>query len=161
MGCVRRPGRHGAPSTSAGTHAPRVPALGCVALPATMRNARGEVVNVRIMDDLATTERSRWELWAELHHGRVSVALFDQILADELDFVRAGVDTADKRVQVRWEGEAARWYPLAGRILRQLVTDPEPPEFVTELILPFTFDVVRAAADPAAAAAALCPGRYR
>jgi malate synthase len=134
---------------------------GCVALPATMRNARGEVVNVRIMDDLATTERSLWELWAELHHGRVSVALFDQILADELDFVRAGVDTADKRVQVRWEGEAARWYPLAGRILRQLVTDPEPPEFVTELILPFTFDVVRAAADPAAAAAALCPGRYR
>ena len=26
------------------------------------------------MDDLATTERSRWELWAEVFHGRVSVA---------------------------------------------------------------------------------------
>jgi malate synthase len=134
---------------------------GCVALPATMRNARGEVVNVRIMDDLATTERSRWELWAELHHGRVSLDLFDRILDEELDFVRAGVDTPRKRVQVRWEGEAARWYPLAGRILRQLVTEPSPPEFVTELLLPFTFDLVRDAENPWATAKELCPGRYR
>ena len=36
---------------------------GCVALPATMNNASGNPVFVRIMDDLATTERSRWELW--------------------------------------------------------------------------------------------------
>lgn len=134
---------------------------GCVALPATMRNARGETVNVRIMDDLATTERSRWELWAELHHGRVAPALFDRVLEEELAFLRAGADTSHKRVQVRWEGEAARWYPLAGRILRQLVTDPSPPEFVTELLLPFTFDVVRGAGDPWAAAQELCPGRYR
>ncbi|MDP2313479.1 MAG: hypothetical protein Q8P41_11285 [Pseudomonadota bacterium] len=134
---------------------------GCVALPATMRNARGETVNVRIMDDLATTERSRWELWAELRHGRVDLALFDRILDEELAFVRAGIDTPRKRVQVRWEGDAARWYPLAARILRQLVTEPEPPEFVTELILPFTFDLVRDAADPWAKARELCPGRYR
>ncbi len=134
---------------------------GCVALPATLRNARGETVNVRIMDDLATTERSRWELWAEVHHGRVATALFDRILDEELDFVRAGIDTPRKRVQVRWAGEAARWYPYAGRLLRQLVTEPEPPEFVTELLLPFTFDVVREAADPWEAAMALCPGRYR
>ncbi len=45
---------------------------GCVALPATMKNAKGETVFVRVMDDLATTERSRWELWAEVNHGRVS-----------------------------------------------------------------------------------------
>ncbi|MEZ4459096.1 MAG: hypothetical protein R3E66_05085 [bacterium] len=33
---------------------------GCVALPATMRNARGQDVVVRVMDDLANDERSRW-----------------------------------------------------------------------------------------------------
>ena len=39
---------------------------GCVALPAKLINQTGEDVFVRIMDDLATTERSRWELWAEV-----------------------------------------------------------------------------------------------
>ena len=112
------------------------------------------------MDDLATTERSRWEVWAEVHHGRVSVADFERILAEELAFVRAGVDTPTHRVQVRWEGEAARWYPVAERLLRQLVLAPEPPEFVTELALPFTFPAIRDAVDPWAAAVALCPGKY-
>ena len=45
---------------------------GCVALPATMTNTAGETVFVRIMDDLATTERSRWGLWHEVHYGRVA-----------------------------------------------------------------------------------------
>ncbi|MFO0751544.1 MAG: hypothetical protein U1F43_38635 [Myxococcota bacterium] len=121
---------------------------GCVALPATMKTARGEPVFVRIMDDLATTERSRWELWAEVHHGRVSVDTFERILAEEVAFLRAGVPAANKRPQVRWEGEGARWYPVAVRLLRQLVTTTTPPEFVTELLLPFTFDLVRDAADP-------------
>lgn len=121
---------------------------GCVALPATMSDARGEKVFVRVMDDLATTERSRWELWAEVHHGRVPRALFESILEEELTFIREDRRTATKRVQVRWEGDAARWYPVAARLLHQLVTDPEPVEFATELLLPFTFDMVREAADP-------------
>ncbi len=133
---------------------------GCVALPATLKNARGEKVFVRIMDDLATTERSRWELWAEVHHGRVDTAAFDAVLADELAFLRASEDTATRRIQVRWQGEAARWYPVAAKLLRQLVTAPNPPEFVTELALPFTFPAVRDAADPWAAAQALCPGKF-
>ena len=134
---------------------------GCVALPAAMKDAAGEPVFVRVMDDLATTERSRWEVWAEVHHGRVDLAVFEQILAEEVAFLRAGQDSGTRRIQVRWEGEAARWYPLAVKLLRQLMTDPEPPEFVTELLLPFTFAPVRAAPDPWAAAGALCPGRYR
>ncbi|MGB0639858.1 MAG: hypothetical protein ACPGTU_11025, partial [Myxococcota bacterium] len=133
---------------------------GCVALPAKMKNGSGETVFVRIMDDLATTERSRWEVWAEIAHGRVSKDLFEQILAEEVDFIRTGVDTEYKRVEVRWEDEAARWYPLAITLLRQLVLDPEPPEFVTELLMPFTFDCVRNASDPAEAARRLCPGKY-
>ncbi|MCB9686527.1 MAG: hypothetical protein H6738_08505 [Alphaproteobacteria bacterium] len=130
---------------------------GCVALPATMTNARGEKVFVRIMDDLATTERSRWELWAEVRHRRVPVATFEAILAEEVERIREGRDTPTKRVQVRWEGEAARWYPVAVELLRRLVLAEEPPEFVTQWTLAFTFPAVRDAADPWARAAELCP----
>lgn len=136
---------------------------GCVALPAALRTASGERVPVRIMDDLATTERSRWELWAEVQHGRVSRDLFEAILADEVAFIRGGADpTGDgtRRVHVKWVGSVARWYPIAVRILRQLVLDPDPVESVPELLLPFTFPAVREADDPWAAARRLCPGRY-
>ncbi len=137
---------------------------GCVALPATLRDARGDDVFVRVMDDLATTERSRWELWAEVTHGRVPTETFERILAEEVAFLQGGGDASTagvaRRVQIPWSGEAARWYPVAVALLRQLVTSAEPPEFVTELALPFTFDVIRDADDPWAAAQALCPGRY-
>ena len=135
---------------------------GCVALPATLKNARGEAIFVRIMDDLATTERSRWELWAEVRHGRVSVETFLRILDEEVAFLQGGFDASAKaaagqgrRVQVAWRGEHARWYPLAVEMLKRLVLAPNPPEFVTELALPFTFPCVRDAADPWAAAVAL------
>ena len=75
---------------------------GCVALPATMTSHDGEKVFVRVMDDLATTERSRWELWAEVHHGRVSEELFNSILEEEVDFIRSDRVEPTKRVQVKW-----------------------------------------------------------
>ena len=65
-----------------------------------------------------------------------------------------------RRVQVRWEGEAARWYPIAVRLLRQLVRQSPPVEWVTQLLLPFTYEPIRDAADPWAAAKRLCPGRF-
>jgi len=133
---------------------------GCVALPASMKDRDGKKIFVRIMDDLATTERSRWELFAEVHHGRVSRALFEQILDEEVAFLRADQDTQTRRIQVRWRGECARWYPIAVRLLRQLVLTTTPPEFVPELILPFTFDCVRASDDPWATAKQLCPGKF-
>ena len=137
---------------------------GCVALPATLRDTRGEHVFVRVMDDLATTERSRWELWAEIHHGRVPLDTFERILDEEVTFLRGGVDASTagvaRRVQIPWSGEHARWYPVAVKLLRQLVTSADPPEFVTELALPFTFDVIRDAVDPWGAAQELCPGRF-
>lgn len=133
---------------------------GCVALPATMTNAAGETIFVRIMDDLATTERSRWELWAELNHGRFSIDAFENILAEELTFIRAGQETPTKRIAVRCEAEAQRWYPIAEKILRQLVTAPDPVEFVSELLLPFTLDAVRSAPDPWQTARVLCPGKF-
>ncbi len=133
---------------------------GCVALPAAMTNASDEEVLVRIMDDLATTERSRWELWAEVAHGRVPIKLFDEILAEEVDFIRHDERTESKRVAVRWDDDTDRWYPIAVKILRQLVVSEDPPEFVSELLLPFTLGPVRHADDPWQAARQLCPGRY-
>jgi malate synthase len=116
---------------------------GCVALPATMTNQKGEKVTVRVMDDLATTERSRWELWAEVAHGRVSVEMFDRILEEELAFIQSGKDIPGHQIAVRWEGEAARWYPIAAQILRELVVTETPVEFATELLLQYTFDFNR------------------
>ena len=130
---------------------------GCVALPATMKTAAGETVFVRVMDDLATTERSRWELWAEVHHGRVPLALFESILAEEVNFIRERRATPTKRTQVPWD---ERWYPVAAALLRHLVVTGEPPEFGTELLLPFAHAPVREAHDPLTMARALCPGRY-
>lgn len=115
---------------------------GCVALPAKLKLGQKPVF-VRVMDDLATTERSRWEVWAEIAHGRVSMELFETILAEEVAFIRSGDETATKRTEVRWEGEAARWYPLAVELLRTLMTDPDPPEFVTEILMSYTFPCVR------------------
>ena len=132
---------------------------GCVALPAKLKLGQKPVF-VRVMDDLATTERSRWEVWAEVHHGRVSLDAFEEILAEEVAFIRDGDATDTKRTEVAWEGEAARWYPLAVKLLRQLMTQADPPEFVTELLMPFTFDCVRGTEDPWAAARHLCPGKY-
>ena len=75
---------------------------GCVALPATMKTAQGDPVFVRIMDDLATTERSRWELWAEVFHGRVTVEEFERILRKKSNlFVRV---QRRKRNEFRYSG---------------------------------------------------------
>lgn len=133
---------------------------GCVALPASMKNSQGNDVFVRIMDDLATTERSRWELWAEIHHGRVSKALFENILAEEVDFIRNDRRTETKRVEVRWNGDSEKWYPVAIKLLRQLVTSSQPVEFATELLMPFTFDLIRDSNDPWATAKQFCPETY-
>jgi malate synthase len=134
---------------------------GCVALPASLKNARGEKVGVRIMDDLATTERSRWELWAEVQHGRVALERFEAILAEEVAFLQGDADVPGHRIHVRWQGEPGRWYPIAVKLLRQLVLASDPPEFVTELALPFTFPAIRDAAEPWLEAQRLCPGKFR
>lgn len=121
---------------------------GCVALPATMKSHDGETVFVRVMDDLATTERSRWELWAEVQHGRVSEEMFLDILAQEIDFIKSDCVEPTKRVQVKWSGDTERWYPIAIQLLKDLVLTDEPVEFATELLMPFTFPTVRAHETP-------------
>lgn len=120
---------------------------GCVALPTTI-----DGVPVRVMDDLATAERSRWEVWHEVHHGRVSIPELIRIVHEEMNFIRRNLsgqgNHKTKIVQVAWDERTAKWYPIAKRILLRLMTDAQPAEFATELLMPFTVEAIRAAEDP-------------
>jgi malate synthase len=128
---------------------------GCVALPALVQG-----VPVRVMDDLATAERSRWEVWHEVHHGRVTREDLVRIAHEELRFIRKNLSDAQKQVQVQWDSRTSKWYPVALELMLQLMSSETPPEFATELLLPFTLNQIRSSADPIQTARSLCPGRY-
>lgn len=116
---------------------------GCVALPAQIAG-----VPVRVMDDLATAERSRWEVWHEIKHGRFSVSNFLKIAHEELHFIRKDKSNEQKIVQVKWNERTEKWYPVALKLMIKLMTDPVPVEFATQLFLPFTIESVRNSHDP-------------
>jgi malate synthase len=116
---------------------------GCVALPAQVGG-----VSVRVMDDLATAERSRWEVWHEIYHQRFSVEEFIKIAHEEFHFIRKDLSHKDKIVQVKWDQRTSKWYPIALKLMIKLMTDKNPVEFATELFLPFTIEDVRRANDP-------------
>ncbi len=116
---------------------------GCVALPATING-----VSVRVMDDLATAERSRWEVWHEIHHGRFSIDAFLKIIHEEMLFIRKDLSNAQKIVQVKWDERTEKWYGIAMKIMIKLMTSSHPPEFATELLLPFTVESIRNESDP-------------
>lgn len=125
---------------------------GCVALPTII-----DGVPVRVMDDLATAERSRWEVWHEVRHGRVSIPTLIRIVHEEMNFIRRNLSNKTKLVQVAWNERTAKWYPIAKRILLRLMTDAQPAEFATELLMPFTVEHIRAAEDPWQAVVAADP----
>ncbi len=116
---------------------------GCVALPAHV----GDVA-VRVMDDLATAERSRWEVWHEIYHGRTSLEDFLRIAHEELHFIRKDKSNEKKIVQVKWDERTQKWYPVAMNLMIKLMTDKNPVEFATQLFLPFTLQTVRNSQDP-------------
>ena len=118
---------------------------GCVALPTVI-----DGIPVRVMDDLATAERSRWEVWHEITHGRFEVEQFLQIAHEEMTFIRRNLSN-DK---------TAKWYPVAMRIMLKLMTDPEPAEFATELLIPFTIESIRNSQDPWKAIQEVDPGKF-
>jgi malate synthase len=126
---------------------------GCVALPASL-----EGIPVRVMDDLATTERSRWEVWHEIRHGRFPLHDFLCIAFEELTFIRKDLATPQKSVAVKWNEETSKWYPIAFKLMIRFMTDASPVEFVSELLLPFTVPALRAADNPWQALEAIDPG---
>ncbi len=135
---------------------------GCVALPATLRSECGEEDTfVRVMDDLATTERSRWEIWAEIFHGRLSIESFLEILDEEIFFIKNGQSTKTKKTQIVWNNISKKWYPVAVKCLLKLVTDPNPCEFATEILLPFTLDNIKNDEKPWEKAKLFDPKKYQ
>jgi malate synthase len=116
---------------------------GCVALPTQIAG-----IPARVMDDLATAERSRWEVWHEIYHGRFSVEEFLKIAHEELHFIRKDKSNNNKIVQVKWDERTDKWYPIAFNLMIKLMTDPDPVEFATQLLLPFTIESVRQTQDP-------------
>ncbi len=128
---------------------------GCVALPAQVGG-----VAVRVMDDLATAERSRWEVWHEIYHKRISIEEFIKISFEEFNFIRRDLSNTKKIVQVKWNQNSAKWYPVALKIMIKLMTDPNPPEFATELLIPFTIENIRDEADPWNAMTQIDPIKY-
>lgn len=129
---------------------------GCVALPA---HAHG--VAVRVMDDLATAERSRWEVWHEIRHKRFSVEDLLQIAFEEFHFIRKDLSNENKIVQVKWTSETEKWYPVAMQLMIQLMTAENPVEFATELLLPFTVESIRESAEPLKRITSIEPKKYR
>ena len=115
----------------------------CVAL-----NAVVEVEAVRVMDDLATAERSRWEVWHEVHHGRFARRRLFEIALEELHFIRLAGPEENRRIEVQWNEQTAKWYPVALRLMLMMMTAENPVEFATELLLSFTMSEVQEAADP-------------
>ncbi len=128
---------------------------GCVALPALIENTP-----VRVMDDLATAERSRWEVWHEIHHGRFTLQNFLKIVDEEFYFIQKDLSNDKKIVQVKWNDQNARWYPIAKKIMIQLMTSEKPVEFATELLLPFTIEQIRNNVDPWAMVKKIAPLKY-
>lgn len=128
---------------------------GCVALPSQIAG-----VPVRVMDDLATAERSRWEVWHEIHHGRFSVEDFIKIAFEEMNFIRRNLSDDKKIVQVEWNERTEKWYPIALKLMVQLMTAQNPCEFATELLMPFTDPTIRQAQDPWKTIREWNPGKY-
>ena len=122
---------------------------GCVALPAELPHPDGRTsVTVRVLDDLATTERSRWEVALEIVHGRVSLVDAIRIAREEMLFFRTGGKQSGalgttRTAAIPWHYV---WSPIAYRIWILLISPPNPrvTEFVTELMLPFSIAEIRA-----------------
>jgi allantoicase/malate synthase len=128
---------------------------GCVALPAHIKETP-----VRVMDDLATTERSRWEVWHEIHHGRISVEEFIKIAFEEYLFIRKDLSNNKKIVAIKHSEQNEKWYKLAFKLMIKLMTDKQPVEFATELLMPFTIDSLRTPTDPWSHIQSLSPEKF-
>ncbi len=128
---------------------------GCVALPAHLGDTP-----VRVMDDLATAERSRWEVWHELYHQRFSLDDFLAIVHEEFNFIRRDLSNEKKIVQVKWNEQTAKWYPIAKNLMIKLMTDKNPVEFATQLLLPFTIEETRESSDPWSKLVHLDPAKF-
>jgi malate synthase len=129
---------------------------GCVALPHHINGTP-----VRVMDDLATAERSRWEVWHELYHNRFSLEDFIRISHEEMHFIRKDHSNDKKIVQVKFDQRTSKWYPVAFKLMIQLMGNKNPVEFASQLLLPFTNEKIRLSNDPWEYASLVDPDKFK
>src|SRR5262249_12317794 len=101
------------------------------------------------------------EVWHEIYHGRFSLTEFLKIAHEELHFIRKDLSDDKKIVQVKWDERTEKWYPIAFQLMVQLMTNPNPVEFATELLMPFTVDSIRSSKNPLAELQKIDANKYR
>jgi malate synthase len=69
-----------------------------------------------LMEDAATAEISRTQVWQWLRHGKVTAALVEQTIAEQLNRLGGG-------------GR----FPLAAELFQRMTTQPDCPEFLTKV----------------------------
>ena len=101
------------------------------------------------LDDCATVERSRWEIWSEIHHGRFPIDLFLEMVVQCTEDIgresrnqngngTAAVTANDLETNWNAQGSFETWLNVAQRMLLKTTLEVNPREFVTELMFRFT-----------------------
>ena len=128
----------------------------CVSLPVTIPGG----FQVAALDDLATIERSRWQIWHSIRSGKISMEVFIRIVHEEMRYIlhHSSSPYKDKPIRVTWDSTTEKWYPVAARVFTAAVLPcGEPVEFVTQLLLPLTAPRIRESAHPWKELKATCP----
>ena len=88
-----------------------------------------------LMEDAATAEISRTQVWQWLHNAKslddgrvIDSKLFDQLFAEEMDRIFAEV--GDKRIE---QGK----FDLAAKLFREIIEEDELQEFLTLRAYPY------------------------
>lgn len=115
---------------------------GCVALSSYLFDMSGAKVDVRVMDDLATTRRSAAQVWKYLKNKAINAELFETLLDT---VVKEFKQHTDKTGAPIWE---PKWLGVAEEIVRKAMTAPNPSEFIADLLYPFTLTPIRTHPDP-------------
>jgi malate synthase len=89
-----------------------------------------------LMEDAATAEISRAQVWQWLHHGarladgrRVDAALVRQVLAEEVASIRRSASSAPGAIAL--DASSARRLDLSAKLIEELTTSPEMADFLT------------------------------
>ena len=117
---------------------------GAVGLTATMKDG----TKVRLMEDAATLERSRRELWYYNHHRRpIRLRNGDEKAVDE-EYLRAAMYRVMQRIRqgdadVPFNGFTKNAYDIAYRIVEDLVFNPHPVDYFTVLAVRYLLEPFR------------------
>ena len=127
---------------------------GCVKLP-----TRIEGVREGVMDDAATMQRSACEVHHQVRHGKISRERVLQLIEEVYTGITLQTAIAGQEIKIPYLNYE-KWYSVSKYVVRRVMTDEEPPEFFTELALPFVYKDIREQSDPLSYLQQLIPHKY-